>query len=73
MLRVVTSEHDAWVGIAEQEALEGIPREGTPQWMEDPLAHPDGLRWAYVLSDKAEVLPADVIELPADWFPPREV
>lgn len=69
MLRIVNDEQAALDGIAEQAALEGIPRPGTEVWMLAPFAHPDGQRWAFVLSDLAPVQPGDVARLDETWFP----
>jgi len=68
MIRILTSDHDAWVLTASIEAIEGIPRPGTDQWGE-PIPHPDGTRWAVVLSDLSEALPGDVPMLTPDWYP----
>lgn len=67
MIRILTSEHDAWVLTAEIEALEGIPRPGTTGWGE-PRKHPTQNLWAVILSDLSQVLETDIEYLPADWF-----
>ena len=72
MLRIVSSEQAALAGISACETLEGIPRPGTVRWMDAPFAHPDGTRWAYILSDLSPAEPGDVPNLPADWYPPPE-
>lgn len=72
VIRIVASEHDAWVGVAAQEALEGIPRPGTETWS-PPQPHPANGTWSFVLSDLAPSLPDDLERLPDDWFPPSEV
>lgn len=68
MIRVFTSEHDAWVLTAQIEALEGIPREGTTTWGE-PLKHPTQQKWAVILSDLSAPQEGDVAILPSDWYP----
>lgn len=68
MLRILNSEHDAWVLTAAIEALENIPRPGTDSWGE-PRKHPMQGKWAVILSDLSEPQPGDLVFLPPDWYP----
>jgi len=70
-IRILTSEQDALDLIASIEILENIPRPGTITWGE-PIVHPDGTKWAVILSDLSTPLPDDLHTLPPGWYATSE-